>query len=167
MLRAGRSLRERNGRLPRHSEKRVVPYSDEQMFALVADVERYPEFLPWCAAVRIRSREEATFTADLIAAFGALRERFTSRVVLDHPARTITIEYIEGPFEHLTNRWVFSTSEAGCEVAFDIDFRFRNRTLDTLVSGLFTRAIEKMTGAFVTRADELYGGARSSEAPVE
>jgi coenzyme Q-binding protein COQ10 len=152
--------------LPRHSEKRVVPYSDEQMFALVADVERYPEFLPWCAAVRIRSRDEATFTADLIAAFGAFRERFTSRVMLDHPARTITIEYIEGPFEHLTNRWVFSATDAGCEIAFDIDFRFRSRTLETLISGMFTRAIEKMTGAFVTRADKLYG-ANSSETPVE
>jgi coenzyme Q-binding protein COQ10 len=144
--------------LPRHSEKRVVPYTDEQMFALVADVERYPEFLPWCAGVRIRSREESTFTADLIAAFGALRERFTSRVMLDHPARTITIEYIEGPFEHLTNRWVFVTTENGCEIAFDIDFRFRSRTLEALISGMFTRAIEKMTGAFVTRADKLYGG---------
>lgn len=152
--------------MPRHSEKRVVPYTDEQMFALVADVERYPEFLPWCAAVRIRSREETTFTADLIAAFGALRERFTSRVQLDHAARTITIEYIEGPFEHLKNRWVFSSTESGCEVAFDIDFRFRSRTLETLISGLFTRAIEKMTGAFIARADELYR-VNLGEAPGE
>lgn len=134
------------------------------MFALVADVERYPEFLPWCAAVRIRSREETTFTADLIAAFGALRERFTSRVMLDHPARTITIEYIEGPFEHLMNRWTFVPTETGCEVAFDIDFRFRSRTLEALISGMFTRAVEKMTGAFVARADQLYGG--STDLPV-
>lgn len=144
--------------LPRHSEKRVVPYSDEQMFALVADVERYPEFLPWCAATRIRSRDGDVFTADLIAAFGALREQFTSRVMLDAPAKVITIEYIEGPFEHLTNRWQFLALERGCEVVFDIDFRFKSRTLEALISGMFTRAIEKMTGAFVTRAHKLYGG---------
>jgi coenzyme Q-binding protein COQ10 len=150
--------------LPHHSEKRVVPYSDEQMFALVADVERYPEFLPWCAAVRIRSRDEATFTADLIAAFGALREQFTSRVRLDPAAKAIMIEYIEGPFEHLTNRWHFVPTENGCEVRFDIDFRFKSRTLEALISGMFTRAIEKMTGAFVTRADKLYGGASGEAA---
>lgn len=136
-----------------------MPYSDEQMFALVADVARYPEFLPWCAATRIRSREGDVFTADLIAAFGALREQFTSRVTLDAPAKVITIEYIEGPFEHLTNRWQFLQLERGCEVAFDIDFRFKSRALEALISGLFTRAIEKMTGAFVTRADKLYGSA--------
>mgnify|MGYP001464888062 CR=1 FL=1 len=136
------------------------------MFALVADVERYPEFLPWCAGVRIRSREESTFTADLIAAFGALRERFTSRVVLDPGAKTITIEYIDGPFEHLKNRWVFAPTESGCEVHFDIDFRFKSRTLEALISGMFTRAIEKMTGAFVARADKLYG-ATLGETPVE
>lgn len=137
-----------------------MPYSDEQMYALVADVERYPEFLPWCAAARIRSREEATFTADLIAAFGVVRERFTSRVMLDPSAKIITIEYIEGPFEHLTNRWHFVPTESGCEVHFDIDFRFKSRTLQTLISGVFTRAVEKMTGAFITRADQLYGSAK-------
>lgn len=152
--------------MPRHSEKRVVPYTDEQMFALVADVERYPEFLPWCAAVRIRSREDTTFTADLIAAFGALRERFTSRVMLDQPARTITIDYIEGPFEHLKNRWVFLATESGCEVAFDIDFRFKSRALEALISGVFTRAVEKMTGAFIARADDLYR-AKSTQAPEQ
>ncbi len=142
--------------MAKHSEKRVVPYTDEQMFALVADVERYPEFLPWCAAVRIRSREETTFTADLIAAFGVVRERFTSRVMLDYAAKTITIEYIEGPFEHLTNVWRFNALESGCEVDFDIDFRFKSRALEVLISGVFTRAVEKMTQSFVARADELY-----------
>jgi coenzyme Q-binding protein COQ10 len=152
-----RSSLERNARLAKHSEKRVVPYTDEQMFALVADVERYPEFLPWCAAVRIRSREETTFTADLIAAFGVVRERFTSRVMLDPAAKLITIEYIEGPFEHLMNRWQFNALASGCEVGFDIDFRFKSRALEVLISGVFTRAVEKMTRSFVARADELYG----------
>jgi coenzyme Q-binding protein COQ10 len=149
--------------LPHHSEKRIVPYSAEQMFALVADVERYPEFLPWCAAVRVRSRDGAVFTADLIAAFGALREQFTSRVMLDPAAKTITIEYIEGPFERLTNRWRFHALEKGSEVEFDIDFRFKSRTLEALISGMFTRAIEKMTGSFVARADALYGSKQPAQ----
>jgi coenzyme Q-binding protein COQ10 len=132
------------------------------MFALVADVERYPEFLPWCAATRIRVREEDTFTADLIAAFGALREQFTSRVQLDRAGKTITIEYIDGPFEHLTNRWHFVANDGGCEINFDIDFRFKSRTLEALISGMFTKAVEKMTGSFVTRAHKLYGVTQSS-----
>lgn len=127
------------------------------MFALVADVERYPEFLPWCVATRIRSREENTFTADLIAAFAAFREQYTSRVRLDPDAKTIIIEYVDGPFEHLTNRWHFVTTESGCEVDFDIDFRFRSKTLEALISGVFTKAIRKMTESFEQRAHKLYG----------
>jgi coenzyme Q-binding protein COQ10 len=142
--------------VPRHTEKRIVPYSPDQMFALVADVERYPEFLPWCVATRIRSREENVFTADLIAAFAAFREQYTSRVNLDPAAKTIVIEYLDGPFEHLTNRWHFVGIEAGCEIDFDIDFRFRSRTLETLISGVFTRAIRKMTESFEQRAHKLY-----------
>ena len=155
----------RSLKLPHHHEKRTVPYSDEQMFALVADVERYPEFLPWCAATRIRAREENTFTADLIAAFGALREQFTSRVSLDSAAKTITIEYIDGPFQHLTNRWHFTPAGQGCEIDFDIDFRFKSRTLNTLIAGMFARAVEKMTSSFVTRAHTLYAAPSPSPSP--
>lgn len=145
--------------VPHHSEKRLVPYSDEQMFALVADVERYPEFLPWCVATRIRSRGENTFTADLIAAFAAFREQFTSRVILDPLSKTILIEYLDGPFEHLANHWTFNAREGGCEVEFDIDFRFRSKTLETLISGVFTSAVKKMTASFEERAHRLYGPA--------
>jgi len=127
------------------------------MFALVADVERYPEFLPWCVATRIRSREENAFTADLIAAFAAFREQYTSRVSLDPAGKTIVIDYLDGPFEHLTNRWHFVAIDAGCQIDFDIDFRFRSRTLDALISGVFTRAIRKMTESFEQRAHKLYG----------
>lgn len=126
------------------------------MFALVADVERYPEFLPWCVATRIRSREENAFTADLIAAFAAFREQYTSRVKLDPEAKVIVIEYVDGPFEHLTNRWRFIALEAGCEIDFDIDFRFRSKTLEALISGVFTKAIRKMTESFEVRAHKLY-----------
>jgi coenzyme Q-binding protein COQ10 len=127
------------------------------MFALVADVERYPEFLPWVAATRIKSRDGHTFTADVLAAFGAFRERFTSRVVLDPAAKTITIEYIDGPFHHLANRWHFAVRDGGCDIDFDIDFAFKSKTLEKLISGLFTRAVEKMTAAFDARAHALHG----------
>ena len=143
--------------MPRHSEKRIVPYTPEQMFSLVADVERYPEFLPWCVATRIRSRQDNEFTADLIAAFAAFREQYTSRVKLDPDASVILIEYIDGPFEHLTNRWHFGALDSGCEISFDIDFRFRSKTLEVLISGVFTKAIKKMTASFETRAHRLYG----------
>lgn len=143
-----------------------MPYTDEQMFALVADVERYPEFLPWVAALRIRSREENTFTADVLAAFGALRERFTSRVTLDIETRTIVAEYIDGPFHHLKNRWHFTARDGGCDVDFDIDFALKSKMLESLIGGLFTRAIEKMTAAFDERAHKLYGEPTASKHPA-
>jgi coenzyme Q-binding protein COQ10 len=127
------------------------------MFALVADVERYPEFLPWIAALRIRSRQADMFTADVLAAFGALREKFTSRVTLDRAAKTIVAEYIDGPFHHLMNRWQFTPREGGCDIDFDIDFALKSRALEALIGGLFTRAVEKMTAAFDERAHKLYG----------
>jgi len=154
---------ELNGALPRHTEKRLVPYTDEQMFALVADVERYPQFLPWCVATRIKTREGDTFTADLIAAFGAFREQFTSRVYLNGPAMEITVDYLDGPFEHLTNRWHFEAVESGCVVHFDIDFAFKSKTLETLISGVFTRAVLKMAASFDARAHALYGGPLSKQ----
>jgi coenzyme Q-binding protein COQ10 len=133
------------------------------MFALVADVERYPEFLPWCAATRVTSRAENTFTADVLAAFGALRERFTSRVMLDPAGRMITIDYLEGPFKHLHNTWRFTAREGGCDVVFEIDFAFKSRALEALIAGVFVRAIEKMTAAFDERARALYGAPVSGE----
>lgn len=136
------------------------------MFALVADVERYPEFLPWVAALRIRARTENTFTADVIAAFGALREKFTSHVTLDREAKTIVVEYVDGPFHHLKNRWHFAQREGGCEIDFDIDFALKSKMLETLIGGLFTRAVEKMTAAFDERAHKLYGEPTPSKHPA-
>lgn len=133
------------------------------MFALVADVERYPEFLPWVAALRIRTHTENTFTADVIAAFGALREKFTSHVTLDRDAKTIVVEYVDGPFHHLKNRWHFAQREGGCDVDFDIDFAFKSKTLEKLISGMFTRAVQKMTAAFDARAHALHGSQASGE----
>lgn len=144
--------------MPHHHERRVVPYTADQMFDLVADVERYPQFLPWCTAVRIRSREGNVFTADLLAAFGAFREKFTSRVTLHKTGRTITVEYLDGPFKHLKNNWKFEPqADGGCVVDFDIDFAFKSRALEMLISKVFTKAVMKMTAAFDTRAHALYG----------
>ena len=136
------------------------------MFDLVADVERYPEFLPWCAATRIKSRDGDAFEADLLASFGAFRERFTSRVKLDRNLQTITIDYLDGPFEHLNNRWRFVPRETGCVVEFDIDFTFKSKTLQALISGVFTRAVEKMTASFDERAHKLYGENTASKHPA-
>jgi len=136
------------------------------MFALVADVARYPEFLPWCIATRIKSRHENGFTADLLAAFGAFREQFTSRVILDEARMEITVDYLEGPFQHLTNRWLFEPAEGGSVVHFDIDFAFKSKTLETLISGVFTRAVLKMAASFEARAHQLYGAKTSTQEPA-
>lgn len=149
--------------MPKHSENRFVPYTPEQMFALVADVESYPRFLPWCIATRIKARDGDTFTADLVAAFGAFREQFTSRVLLNRPAMGITVDYLDGPFQHLTNCWRFEAVDGGSMVHFDIDFAFKSKTLETLISGVFTRAVVKMASSFDARAHVLYG---SGELPA-
>lgn len=144
--------------MPTHAEKRTVPYTQEQIFDLVADVERYPEFLPWCVATRIRRREGPnSFVADLVIGFKVFRERFTSRVGLDRPDR-IDVVYREGPFHHLTNHWVFEQDDHGnCVIDFYIDFEFRSRTLQRLIGSLFNQAVRRMVGAFEKRARAIYG----------
>lgn len=142
--------------MPVHREKKILPYTPEQMFALVADVERYPEFLPWCVACRIRKRETPTsFTADLQVGFKLVREQFTSRVTLE-PAKAITVTYLNGPFEHLVNEWKFAPAPGGTEVDFFLSFEFRSRLLQTLIGVLFEEAVHRMVSAFETRAANLY-----------
>jgi coenzyme Q-binding protein COQ10 len=142
-----------------HHETRVVPYTADQMFDLVADVARYPEFLPWVTAARIRTRDNEGFVADVLVGFKSFREKFASRVVLNKAKRVIIAEYLEGPFKHLTNKWHFEPSaNGGCTVDFDIDFEFKVRLLEKLIGALFDRAVMKMTDAFETRAAQLYGG---------
>lgn len=146
--------------MPTHAEKRVVPYSPQQIFDLVADVERYPEFLPWCVACRVRRRYGPNaFVADLAIGFKLVRERFTSRVHLQRPDR-IDVTYHEGPFRYLTNHWRFSSNEQGhCVIDFYIDFEFRSRTLQAVIGRLFNEAVQRMVTAFERRADDLYGHA--------
>jgi len=142
--------------MPTHAERRFLPYSQEQLFALVADVERYPEFLPWCVAARIRSRDENVLTADLVIGFKMVRERFTSRVTLGRPDR-IDVEYTEGPLRYLNNHWGFEPKEGGCVIDFFVDFEFKSMILQKLIGALFNEATRRMVGAFETRAHALYG----------
>ncbi len=149
--------------MPTHAEKRHVPYTPDQMFDLVADVERYPEFLPWCVAARIRSRNGPVFFADLVIGFKMVRERYTSKAVLDRPGHRIDVTYAEGPFHHLNNHWFFEPAEdGGTHIDFFVDFDFRSRILQTLIGALFNEAVRLMVHAFEKRAHQLYG----ADAPV-
>lgn len=139
-----------------HSEKRVLPYSPEQLYALVADVKSYPEFLPWCMAARIRHQDDYALEADLIIGFQMFRERFTSYVTLDPDDYEIKVEYAEGPFKYLTNEWRFLEHDDGCEIDFYVDFEFNSRLLQSVIETLFTEAVRRMVGAFENRADALY-----------
>jgi coenzyme Q-binding protein COQ10 len=151
--------------MPTHAEKKVLPYTPEQLFDLVADVERYPEFLPWAVAARIRSREGNVITADLMIGFKMFRERFTSRVVLDRPRR-IDVSYTEGPFRYLNNHWLFEPMPGGgtC-IDFFVDFEFRSAILQRLIGMLFNEAVRRMVHAFETRAKHLYGEGMPMAAP--
>jgi coenzyme Q-binding protein COQ10 len=135
-----------------------VPYSREQIFQMVADVERYPEFLPWCVACRIRRWEsKEVFVADLAIGFKMFRERFTSRVGLIRPDR-IDVTYHDGPFRYLTNHWNFDADDNGhCVIDFYIDFEFRSRALQAMMGKLFNEAVQRMVNAFEKRAHALYG----------
>lgn len=134
------------------------PYSPQQLFDLVADVARYPEFLPWCKATRILSHSENEFLGELVVVFKGFREQYTSRVTLDPVEYRITAEMVEGPFHHLVNRWhLESRAEGGTVVHLDLDFRFKSKILEGLIGGMFQRASEKMVSAFRERAVVLYG----------
>ena len=147
--------------MPHHYERRSLPYSAEQMFDLVADVRRYGEFLPWVAAVRIRSESEQETLADLVVGFKSLRETFSSRVV-KVPKSKIEVDYLDGPMRHLHNQWLFEPSDTGCIVDFTVDFSFHNRVFEALAGQFFDHALRKMTDAFITRADALYGAGGTS-----
>jgi coenzyme Q-binding protein COQ10 len=142
--------------MPTHAEQRVLPYTPEQLFALVADIERYPEFLPWCTGARIRERQPQLVVADLIIGFKMFRERFTSRVVLDPPGK-IDVTYAEGPFRYLDNHWLFERVPEGCRLNFFVDFEFKSRLMQRVIEVLFGEAVRRMVGAFEKRARDLYG----------
>ena len=142
-----------------HAESRVLPYTADVMYAVVADVEKYPEFLPWCAALRILSKERVkdrdVLRAEMLVGFGALRERYTSRVVLDPVALTVDVTQTDGPFRQLESRWRFTPQSEGCRVDFSIAFEFKNRLLNAVAGNAFEQALLKMTDAFEARARAL------------
>ena len=139
-----------------HAEKRVVSHTPEQLYALVLDVQKYPQFLPWCLAARVKSQTESELTADLIIGFNMFRETFTSYVEFNSDKLEIDVRYAEGPFKHLTNNWKFLPHEDGCEIDFYVDFEFNSRLLQSVIEALFTEAVRRMVRAFETRADKLY-----------
>ncbi|MGJ5620828.1 type II toxin-antitoxin system RatA family toxin [Sulfitobacter sp. MF3-043] len=150
--------------MPTHSETKPLPYTAQQMYDLVADVGRYPEFLPWTAAARIRSNEDRgdhrVMDADLVISFKVFRERFTSRVVLWPETKKIHTEYLNGPFKHMLSNWTFEDTDGGCNVHFDVDFEFRNAILQKIIGVVFNEAMTRVVRAFESRAADLY-------APVE
>lgn len=144
--------------MPTHAEKRKLPYTPDQLFQLVADVERYPQFLPWCVAARIRKREGDVFFADLVIGFKMIRERYTSRVHLKPDENRIDVTYAEGPFHYLNNHWLFvPEADGGTTIDFFVDFEFKSKLLQKVIGALFNEAVRLMVSSFEKRARQLYG----------
>lgn len=138
-----------------HRETRIVPYTADVMYRVVADVEKYPEFLPWVVALRVLSRDGDSLQAEMAVGYGTLRERYTSEVKLDPQARRIDVVQTKGPFKTLENHWRFSPKGESCEIEFSIGFEFRNKLLAKVAGGAFEKVMMKMADAFVTRAGAL------------
>jgi len=149
--------------MPRFSSKRRVHHTALQMFDLVADVERYPEFVPLCHSLRIRQRTPKPdgteiIVADMTVSFKLVRESFTSRVTLDRPNLKIMVEYLKGPFSNLENRWTFEPkSDDACDVGFYLSYEFKSRMLAMLMGAMFDTAFQRFAAAFEKRADTVYG----------
>ena len=149
--------------MPQFTTTRRVAHSASDMFDLVADVEHYPEFVPLCRSLHVRRRTQDgegrdVIVADMTIAYKIIRETFTSRVTLDRPNREILVEYLEGPFQRMNNRWSFKPAgERACDVEFFISYEFRSRTLGLLMGSVFDAAFRRFAVAFEKRADQVYG----------
>jgi coenzyme Q-binding protein COQ10 len=149
--------------MPQFSTKRRVGHSASEMFDLVADVERYPQFVPLCQALRVRRRTQddagrEVIVADMTVAYKFIRETFTSRVTLDRAKLEILVEYLQGPFQQMNNKWSFRPlGDEASEVEFFISYEFRSRTLGVLMGTMFETAFRRFSAAFERRADEVYG----------
>lgn len=154
--------------MPSHSETRKLPYSAQQMYELVADVERYPDFIPWTVATRVRSVEDkgdhTLMHADMVVGFKMFREKFLSRVVLFEDARKIDTAYVDGPFKYLNSNWEFVDTDTGCDVNFAVEFEFKNRLLQGAAGMFFMDAMQRIVRAFEARADALYGSGAAETA---
>jgi coenzyme Q-binding protein COQ10 len=149
--------------MPSHHERRELPHSAAQMFDLVIDVRQYPHFLPWVSAIRVRKDDDTEILADMIVGFKSLRETFSSRVIKT-PKSSIIVDYLDGPLKHLHNEWSFvDLPNGGSIVDFSVDFSFRNILFEALAGQVFDGALRKMTGAFIARADALYGEGGSNK----
>jgi coenzyme Q-binding protein COQ10 len=153
--------------VPQFSTKRRVRHAASDMFDLVADVEKYPQFVPLCQAMKVRSRasqgETTVIVAAMTVAYKMIHQTFISRVTLDKPELKILVEYLDGPFSRMQNRWTFTptgegTNPGSCEVEFFIDYEFRSRTFAMLMGAMFDTAFRRFAAAFEKRADEVYGG---------
>jgi coenzyme Q-binding protein COQ10 len=142
--------------MPTHAEKRLLPFTHEKLYNLVSDVEKYPDFLPWCIALRVRSREVNMINADMIIGFKVFREKFSTRVTLN-PPRRIDVEYLDGPFKYLNNHWIFKPIDGACEIDFYVDFEFKSILLQKAIGAVFNEAVQKMINAFEARAHRIYG----------
>lgn len=157
----GCAQRKARNPMPHHAETRLLPYGAGQIYDLVGDVARYPEFIPWIIAARVRSvtpiEDGEVMLADLVIGFKMFREKFGSRVTFYPDRCRIQTEYIDGPFKHMISNWEFSDTETGCEVRFDVDFEFRNRILQGAAGLFFHDAMLRIVRAFEARAATLYG----------
>jgi len=147
--------------MPQFDTVKRVSHPPDEMFALVADVERYPEFVPLCERLSVRSRKErdgrAVLVADMTVGYKAIRETFTSQVHLKPDEMAIDVSYLDGPFRYLSNRWRFEPAGNGCDVHFHIDYEFKSRILGAMMGAMFDRAFRMFTNAFEKRADVVYG----------
>src|SRR5882724_2432211 len=149
--------------MPQFTTRRRARHSAADMFDLVADVESYPEFVPLCKALKVRQRTQTgegieTIVADMTVSFKLVRETFRSRVTLDRPKLQILVEYLQGPFSRMQNRWSFTPSgDEACDIEFFIDYEFKSRMLGALMGSMFDVAFRRFTSAFERRADQVYG----------
>jgi coenzyme Q-binding protein COQ10 len=147
--------------MPKFDTTRFVSHSPQNMFVLVADVEKYPEFLPLCEGLAVKSRkardDKTLLVADMSIGYKAIRETFTSQVLLDPKDLIIDVQYLNGPFKYLNNRWTFEPAAGGCSVGFFIDYEFKSRMLGMLMGSMFDIAFRRFSAAFEERADKIYG----------
>jgi len=152
--------------MPQYSTRRRVQHSASDMFDLVSDIEKYPEFVPMCSAMHLRSSVDkgegiTVMVAAMTVAYKLIRQTFTSRAILDKPKLKILVEYLDGPFRHMQNRWTFTPAgEQACDIEFFIEYEFRSRTLAMLMGSLFDTVFRRMAAAFEQRADKVYGRPR-------
>ncbi len=142
--------------MKKHHEKRFVNHSPKQMFDLVSNVKKYPDFLPWCLGSRILNNDGDVLIADLIIGFQIYREKFRSKVVLNKNKNIIEVFYEDGPFKLLSNKWEFKKFNKGCEINFYLEFEFKNIFFQTIMEKLFSEAVKRMVEAFEKRAENVY-----------